>query len=129
MDPVRESIEQRSSESCVTEYEAARLVNDAESSISDMIGLIRGTGIGLDLSVQSAQVAPSIRSNTLLSVRTHSGRGVGYADLVVSLGHSLLVVEAEMSSKRMALFPQKERDLHRCKSLTSLWLRGPDLNR
>jgi len=44
--------------------EAARLVGKEDSSISNMIGLIRGTGIGLDLSVQSAQVAPSIFSNT-----------------------------------------------------------------
>ncbi len=44
--------------------EAARLVGKEDSSISNMIGLIRGTGIGLDLSVQSAQVASSIFSNT-----------------------------------------------------------------
>ena len=44
--------------------EAARLVGETDSSISDMIGLVRGTGIGLDLSVQSARVAPSILSNS-----------------------------------------------------------------
>lgn len=43
--------------------EAAKLVGQEDSSISDMIKLIRGTGIGLDLSVQSAQVASSILSN------------------------------------------------------------------
>jgi hypothetical protein len=44
--------------------EAARLVGKGDSSISDLIGLIRGTGIGLDLSIQSAQIVPSILSNT-----------------------------------------------------------------
>ena len=43
--------------------EAARLVGDEEGSIADMIGLIRGTGIGLDLSIQSAQAARRIWSN------------------------------------------------------------------
>jgi hypothetical protein len=44
--------------------EAARLVGDEGGSIPDLIGLIRGTGIGLALSVQSAQVARRILSNT-----------------------------------------------------------------
>lgn len=44
--------------------EAARLVSGTDSSISQWIGLIRGTGIGLDLSIQSAQLAHTILSNT-----------------------------------------------------------------
>jgi hypothetical protein len=44
--------------------EAARLVSGTDSSISQYIGLIRGTGIGLDLSIQSAQLAHTILSNT-----------------------------------------------------------------
>ena len=37
--------------------EAARLCGSGDSSLSEWIGLIRGTGIGIDLSVQSADLA------------------------------------------------------------------------
>ncbi|TWU21318.1 ATP-binding protein [Bythopirellula polymerisocia] len=44
--------------------EAARLCSSGDSSVTDLIGAIRGTGIGLDLSVQSADLTRSILSNT-----------------------------------------------------------------
>jgi len=46
--------------------EAARLVAPGRESIgiADLIGLVRGTGIGLDLAVQSGDILPSILSNT-----------------------------------------------------------------
>lgn len=46
--------------------EAARLVSSANQAggIADLIGLVRGTGIGLDLSVQSSDIANEILSNT-----------------------------------------------------------------
>ncbi|TWU20720.1 hypothetical protein [Bythopirellula polymerisocia] len=44
--------------------EAARLCSRGDSSVADLIGAIRGTGIGLDLSVQSADLTRSILSNT-----------------------------------------------------------------
>ena len=39
-------------------------MSSTDTSISEWIGLIRGTGIGLDLSIQSAQLAHTILSNT-----------------------------------------------------------------
>ncbi len=46
--------------------EAARLVAPSRESIgiADLMGLVRGTGIGLDLSVQSSDILPSVLSNT-----------------------------------------------------------------
>jgi hypothetical protein len=58
--------------------EAARLIGSSDSSISDLIGVIRGTGIGLDLSLQSAQVSKSVLSNT---PNKFLGRVNSYADL------------------------------------------------
>jgi hypothetical protein len=45
--------------------EAARLVSGSQAGgIVDLIGQVRGTGIGLDLSIQSADVVSSVLSNT-----------------------------------------------------------------
>lgn len=46
--------------------EAARLVAPSNhgSRMADIIGLVRGTGIGLDLSVQSSDIIPGVFSNT-----------------------------------------------------------------
>lgn len=46
--------------------EAARLMStrNAAEGLNDQIGLVRGTGIGLDLSGQCADVSPAILSNT-----------------------------------------------------------------
>ena len=48
---------------------------------------------------------------TMRQVRTRSGRKTGYADLVVTYGSSKLLVEAEMSSKRIVNDIQKAQDL------------------
>lgn len=58
--------------------EAARLVGSENNSISDLIGIIRGTGIGLDLSLQSAEVSRTILSNT---PNKFIGRVTSYTDL------------------------------------------------
>ena len=46
--------------------EAARLMSARHSArgLNDLIGLVRGTGIGLDLSGQCADVSPAVLSNT-----------------------------------------------------------------
>jgi len=60
--------------------EAARLVsaNATGSGMADLIGLVRGTGIGLDLSVQSADVAPAILSNTATKMVGRCGNARDY---------------------------------------------------
>lgn len=44
--------------------ESSRLIRTNESSLSSAIGIIRGTGIGLTISNQSAEISRSILSNT-----------------------------------------------------------------
>jgi hypothetical protein len=46
--------------------EAGRLLarSNHASNIADLLGLVRGTGIGLDASLQSADIAPAVLSNT-----------------------------------------------------------------
>ena len=43
--------------------EAARLVGSADSSLSDLITVVRGAGIGLDLTAQTAEVSRTILGN------------------------------------------------------------------
>lgn len=69
--------------------EAARLVNPAgASAMSDLIGLVRGTGIGLDLSVQSADVAPAILSNTANKFIGRCGSAADYDAIGSAMGLS-----------------------------------------
>ncbi|MCP4377993.1 MAG: hypothetical protein GY794_17690, partial [bacterium] len=57
------------------------------SAIADLIGLIRGTGIGLDLSVQSANgVLPQIISNTAAKVLGRCGSMADYSAAGGSMG-------------------------------------------
>lgn len=60
--------------------EAARLVSasSATGGLSDLIGLVRGTGVGIDLSVQSSDVAASILSNTALKSIGRCGSATDY---------------------------------------------------
>lgn len=60
--------------------EALRLVSASSGSlgVADLIGLVRGTGIGLDLSVQSSDVAPAILSNTANKVIGRCGSARDY---------------------------------------------------
>lgn len=68
--------------------EAARLVstNNATSAIGDMIGLVRGTGIGLDLSVQSADIAPVVLSNTATKIVGRCGSATDYDLMSAAMG-------------------------------------------
>ncbi len=65
--------------------EAARLVSSSDTSLSDLIGVVRGSGIGLLLSLQSAEVSRSILSNT---PNKFIGRMTNYSDLEV-IGSSM----------------------------------------
>lgn len=68
--------------------EAARLVSAANrtSGVADLIGLIRGTGIGLDLSVQSSDIAPVILSNTASKFIGRCGSAADYDTISAALG-------------------------------------------
>ena len=66
--------------------EAQRLCSSARettghvAAIADLIGLVRGTGIGLDLAVQSASdVLPQVLSNTTTKILGRCGSGADYA--------------------------------------------------
>lgn len=65
--------------------DAARLVGRADSSISDVIQVARGCGIGMALLNQSAQMSPSVLSNTPNKM---IGRCSSFHDLQV-LGSSI----------------------------------------
>lgn len=68
--------------------EALRLVaaSSSRSSMADLLGLIRGTGIGLDLSVQSSEVLPSILSNTATKFIGRCGSATDYERFAAAMG-------------------------------------------
>lgn len=68
--------------------EALRLVaaSSPRSSMADLLGLIRGTGIGLDLSVQSSEVLPSILSNTATKFIGRCGSATDYERFASAMG-------------------------------------------
>lgn len=68
--------------------EAARIVSSSNPTggLSDLSGLIRGTGIGLDLGVQSADIAPSILSNTATKVIGRCGSATDYELMSAAMG-------------------------------------------
>ena len=71
--------------------EAQRLCSASAqiSAIADLIGLVRGTGIGLDLSVQSANgVLPQIISNTATKIMGRCGSMADYSAAGSSMGLS-----------------------------------------
>ena len=53
---------------------------------SDLIGLVRGTGIGLDLSIQSADIAPSVLSNTATKFTGRCGSAADYDAISSAIG-------------------------------------------
>jgi hypothetical protein len=77
---VAQGIENRGLTLFISCDEAARLLGSADDSISDLICVARGTGIGLDLSLQTAQVSKAVLSNT---PNKFIGRVTSYADLDV----------------------------------------------
>ncbi len=66
--------------------EAARLVSASGTGIGDLIGLIRGTGIGLELSIQSADIAPAILSNTANKFIGRCGSASDYSTIAEAMG-------------------------------------------
>jgi len=73
--------------------EAARLVSAANPSAvaGDMLGLVRGAGIGIDLSVQSAHdVLPAVFSNTATKCLGRCGSAADYDALGAAMGLSPL---------------------------------------
>lgn len=68
--------------------DAARLVSPTSQSggIADLIALVRGTGIGLDLSAQSADVVHSVVSNTANKFIARSGSATDYDTISASMG-------------------------------------------
>ncbi len=71
--------------------EAQRLVspNSFTGGVGDLIALVRGTGIGLDLSVQSADIAPSILSNTACKFIGRCGSAADYDLIGAAMGLSV----------------------------------------
>ena len=55
-------------------------------SISDLIGLVRGTGIGLDLSAQSADVVSAVISNTANKFVGRCGSATDYNLIAAAMG-------------------------------------------
>lgn len=68
--------------------EAARLVAPSNhgSNIADLIGLVRGTGLGLDLSVQSSDVAQPVVSNTATKWLGRCGAASDYDAIGSAMG-------------------------------------------
>lgn len=68
--------------------EAARLVSASGSSggIGDLIGLVRGTGIGLELAVQTADIAPTVLSNTATKFIGRCGSSADYNTMAEAMG-------------------------------------------
>ncbi|QDT42563.1 AAA-like domain protein [Gimesia alba] len=66
--------------------EASRLVNSSDTSVSQFIGLIRGTGIGLNLSNQTADISRSILSNTPNKILGRCASATDYDVMGASMG-------------------------------------------
>lgn len=68
--------------------EAARLVSTTGpgGGIGDLIGLIRGTGIGLELAVQISDIAPAILSNTATKFIGRCGSSADYNTMAEAMG-------------------------------------------
>lgn len=82
--------------------EAARLVSPSNASaMADLIGLVRGTGIGLDISIQSADVAPAIISNTSSKYIGRCGSATDY-DVI---GNAMGLTSEQRRSLPLTLTP------------------------
>ena len=84
--------------------ESQRLCSSSNqySAIADLIGLVRGTGIGLDLSLQSThQLLPEVISNTATKILGRSGSMADYS----SIGHSMGLSSEQIRWAQMNLKP------------------------
>ena len=68
--------------------EAGRLVSatNQEGGISDLISAVRGTGVGLYLACQSADVAPAVLSNTAIKILGRCGSARDYDTIGAAMG-------------------------------------------
>lgn len=68
--------------------EAGRLVSAANQAggISDLISAVRGTGVGLYLACQSADVAPAVLSNTATKILGRCGSARDYDTIGAAMG-------------------------------------------
>jgi len=68
--------------------EAARLVSAsaAGNGMADLVGLVRGTGIGLDLSVQSADIAQAFLANSATKFIGRCGSAADYNTITEAMG-------------------------------------------
>ena len=81
---------------------ASRSASDHASAVGDLIGLVRGTGIGLDLSVLSAyDLAPQVISNTATKVLGRCGSAADSA----AAGHSMGLTAEQIRWAQLHLKP------------------------
>ncbi len=87
---------------CLDEAQRLCSAKNQTSPIADLIGLIRGTGIGLDLSVQSCHdLLPTVMSNTSTKVLGRCGSMADYA----AAGHSMGLTSEQIQYAQMTLKP------------------------
>jgi hypothetical protein len=72
---------------CVDEAQRLCSSSNHTSPIADLIGLVRGSGVGVDLSVQNASdIAPQVISNTATKILGRCGSMADYATAGRSMG-------------------------------------------
>ena len=72
---------------CVDEAQRLAAASNRSTGMTDLIGLVRGTGIGLDLSVQSSHdIAPPILSSTANKVIGRCGSATDYEAIGAAMG-------------------------------------------
>ena len=74
--------------------EAGRLLGSADNSLADLISVVRGSGVGLDLSLQSTEVSKSVLRGRARTT-SHSLRP-GF-DSVVPLWTGCVMLDIEQS--------------------------------
>ena len=83
----------------------ARSGSTGHSAIGSQIGLVRGTGIGLDLSVQSASdVIPQVFSNTATKILGRCGSAADYSAMGNSMGLTAEQIRWAQLNLRPGLF-------------------------
>ncbi len=87
---------------CLDEAQRICSSSDQTSAIADLIGLVRGTGIGLDLGLQGASgVLPQIISNTATKIIGRCGSMADYS----AAGHSMGLQAEQIHWAQMNLKP------------------------
>ncbi len=90
---------------CLDEAQRISSSSGRTSAIADLIGLVRGTGIGLDLSLQSTNaVLPQIISNTATKILGRCGSMADYSAAGHSMGLSAEQIQWAQLNLRPGLF-------------------------